>query len=161
MTAQVFTLYGWQNKKTGYTSPPCFVTEGECREAFKHKYGSVEKPIIKRHNAALPSREDIVRMGYIFTIKGYDTSCELWELYGGPTPETVNNIIDRAYDNLDFNQIKLFCHKSLAMVNTLVHFDDIKDKPNKEMLKRQFLSNEKIDEDFFTIFLKYKDSCEE
>ena len=47
------------------------------------------------------------------------------------------------------------------MVKTIVHFDDIKDKPNKEMLKRQFLSNEKIDEDFFTIFLKYKDSGEE
>ena len=100
-------------------------------------------------------------MGYIFAIKGYDTSCELWELYGGPTLETVNNIIDRVYYNLDLVQIKLFCHKSLAMVNTIVYFDDIKDKPSKYMLKRQFLSNEKIDEELFTIFLKYKDSCEE
>ena len=143
---------------TLYASPPCFVTEAECREAFKHKYGSVEKPVIKINNVTLPPEEEIVRMGYVFAIDAYDTSCELCELYGGPTMETVNNVIDLAYDSLDIDQIKLFCHKSLAMV---VHFDAIKDKPNKEMLKRQFLSNEKIDAYFFTIFLRYKDLCEE
>ena len=66
-----------------------------------------------------------------------------------------------AYDSIDIDQIKQFCHKSLAMVKTLVHFEDIKVKPNKEMLKRQFLNNEKIDADFFTIFLHCKDLCED
>ena len=160
MAAQIFTLYGWQNKQTGYESPPCFVTEATCREAFKHKHGAVEKPIIKRHNVILPSKEEIVRMGYLFQIGQYDTSCELWELYGGPTEETVNDIIDSAYDHLDLARVKLFCHKSLAMVKTIVHFEDIKDKPSKEMLKQQFLCNEKIDADLFTIFLQYKDLFE-
>ena len=69
---------------------PCFVTEAECREALTHKYGAVEKPIIKINNVTLPSKEEIVRIGYIFQIASYDTSCELWKLYGGPSEETVN-----------------------------------------------------------------------
>ena len=74
----MFTLYGWQNKKTGCASPPCFVTEAECREAFKHKYGSVEKPVIKINNVTLPPRgRDCI---YVFAIDAYDTSCELCEL---------------------------------------------------------------------------------
>ena len=45
-------------------------------------------------------------------------------------------------------------------MKTLVHFEDIKDKPSKEMLKRQFLNNDNIDADLFTIFLQYKDLFE-
>ena len=31
----------------------------QCREAFTHKYGAVEKPIIKINNVTLPSKEEI------------------------------------------------------------------------------------------------------
>ena len=150
----MFELYGWENVSIGYKSPMCFLTKAEYIEAFKNKYGKVEKPIIMTKHVYLPSNAEIIRMGYLFVIRSYDVTCGFWEFYEGPTESSINEYIDEVYDKLDLDKIKLFCCHTMAIVKLDIDFEDISNKPDKKLLKQQFIDIVDLPEDFFTIFLK-------